>query len=343
MRRYLLSLALPFLIAAAPPPEPQPVDESKTILAERDAVIQKIASGEDFERSVARFAELRKRFESLSVAQKLSSATNTDNQRLARERYYKYLRSLDFRVGEQCQMAVDPTNRPKGDSYHAFRGEHGKIVAKKTVKLPGKSGFDEEESVETFQVSAQSGLYSFGAKEMKTHDGKPFTGSIGDTVFFCYASASSHGSGSYLPPEFRDKVLGSGFVSRIKAPPRIVSKSKWNPLHLLGRGTLRMVAREGRWPLPENAIVLSHLLVEKDLGNGRFEIRLDEPHDVGRPTAVSFLLDVPTGLRGRELVGPGEWLWVIMSRPVIDKQLRKLILTAEDIEPVYVEALDEAK
>jgi hypothetical protein len=32
-----------------------------------------------------------------------------------------------------------------------------------------------------------------------------------------------------------------------------------------------------------------------------------------------------------------------MSRPVIDKQLRKLILTAEDIEPVYVEALDEAK
>ena len=104
-----------------------------------------------------------------------------------------------------------------------------------------------------------------------------------------------------------------------------------------------MVAREGRWPLPENAIVLSHLLVEKDLGNGRFEIRLDEPHDVGRPTAVSFLLDVPTGLRGRELVGPGEWLWVIMSRPVIDKQLRKLILTAEDIEPVYVEALDEAK
>jgi hypothetical protein len=32
-----------------------------------------------------------------------------------------------------------------------------------------------------------------------------------------------------------------------------------------------------------------------------------------------------------------------MSRPVIDKQLRKLILTAEDLETSYVDAVDEPK
>ena len=32
-----------------------------------------------------------------------------------------------------------------------------------------------------------------------------------------------------------------------------------------------------------------------------------------------------------------------MTRPVIDKQLRKLILTAEDIETAYVDAVEDSK
>ena len=176
-----------------------------------------------------------------------------------------------------------------------------------------------------------------------THDGKPFTGSVGDTVFLCFASVSSHGSGSYLPAEFRDRVLGSGFASRIKGPPRIAFKTKWNPIHLVGRSLLRSVAREGRWPLDDGVTVLSHLFIERDLGSGRYEIRLDEPHSLGRASELTFLLDVPSGLKGRERLGTGEWVWVIMSRPVIDKQLRKLILTAEDLETSYVDAVDEPK
>jgi len=339
MRRFLLILALPLLGAA----EPQPVDEGKAILTERNALIDKITSGQDFERSVARFIELRKRFDALSVEQKLSTANTQDHRRAARERFFKSLRSLDYRVGEQCPLTADPANRPSGDGFRTFRGEYGKIVAKQIVKIPARSAFDDDLSVETFQVAAQSGTFSFGAKEMKTHNGKPFTGNVGDAVFVCYASVSSHGSGSYLPPEFRDKVLGSGFVTRIKGPARIVSKAKWNPLHLLGRSTLRRVAEDGHWPIADGVPVLSRLYVEKDLGSGRFEIRLDEPNSYGHPLQHSFLLDVPSGLRGHELVGPGEWVWVIMSRPVIDKQLRKLILTADDIESTYVEPIEESK
>ncbi len=339
MRRLLLALVLPVLVAAAP----QPIDESRSILAERDIVIQKIANGEDFERNVARFIELKKRFETLVSTLKLTPGGLIDGQRLARERFNQYLRTLDFRIGEQCPISLDPTNRRPGEGGHTFRGDYGKIIAKKSVKIPAKSGFDDDESVETYQIAARVGNVSFGAKEMKTHDGKTFSGNVGDMVFLCFASVSSHGSGSYLPPEFRDKVLGSGFVDRIKGPPRIISKAKWNPIHLAGRSTLRSVAREGRWPFADGIPVLSHILVEKDLGNGRFEIRLDEPYDIGRPTQVSFLLDVPIGLRGREQIGPGEWVWAIMTRPVIDKQLRKLILTAEDIENAYVDAVEDPK
>lgn len=339
LRRHLLALFLPWLVAAAP----EPVDEAKAIVAERDQLIEKIVRGDDFEKSVARFGELKKRFESLSAAKQLSAARDAASSTKAREKWNLYLRSLDYRVGDQCAMSVDPKNRRKAHGYELFRAEYGKIIAKKIVKIPAKTGFDEDESVETYQVGAQTGALSFGAKEMRTHDGKPFSGSVGDWVFLCFASVSSHGSGSYLPPEFRDKVVGSGFASRIKSPPKIASKAKWNPLHLVGLSTLRSVAQTGRWPIEENVPILSHLIVEKDLGNGRFEIRLDQASTMGRPSQQTFLLDVPSGLRYRDTLGPGEAFWAIMSNPVIDKQLRKLILTAEDLEPFYVEGLDDPK
>ncbi len=339
MRRYLLALLLPWLVAA----DGEPVDEAKAIVAERDQLIEKIVRGEDFDRSVARFGELRKRFETLSAAKQISASKDAASSTRARERWNLYLRTADFRVGEQCALSVDPKNRRKGPGYELFRAEHGKIIAKKIVKLPAKTGFDEEESIETFQVAAQTGALAFGAKEARTPDGKPFTGNVGDYVLLCFASVSSHGSGSYLPPEFRDKVIGSGFVARIKGPPKIVSKAKWNPLHLVGLSTLRSVAQNGRWPLEEDIPVLSHLIVDKELGNGRFEIRLDSASHLGRPSQFTFLLDVPSGVANRERLGAGEPFWAIMTHPVIDKQLRKLILTAEDIEPMYVEGLDDPK
>lgn len=339
MRRYLLALLLPWLVAA----DAEPVDEAKAIIAERDQLIGKIVRGEDYDRSVERFTELRKRFDALSAAKQLSASRDAASSTKAREKWNLYLRSLDYRVGEQCAMSVDPKNRRKGHGYELFRAEYGKIIAKKVVKIPAKTGFDEDESVETFQIGAQTGALAFGAKEMRTQDGKPFTGNVGDYVLVCFASVSSHGSGSYLPPEFRDKVLGSGFAARIKGPPKIVSKSKWNPVHLVGQSTLRSVAQTGRWPLEEDVPVLSHLIIEKDLGNGRFEIRLDNASSIGRPSQHTFLLDVPSGLRYRETLGPGEPFWAIMTHPVIDKQLRKLILTAEDLEPFYVEGLDDPK
>lgn len=341
LAKTVCALALPFLLAA----ESQAPDEGRAILAERDALIQKIANGEDYERSVNRFIELKKRFEKLIVELKLKpDGAPIDRQRLAMEKQHQYQRTLDFRVGEQCPMNIDPEKRRNGEGGSVFRADFGKIVAKKTVKIPAKSGFDEDEQIDAFQIaSTKSGLVAFGAKEMKTHDGKPFTGSVGDTVFLCFASVSSHGSGSYLPAEFRDRVLGSGFASRIKGPPRIAFKTKWNPIHLVGRSLLRSVAREGRWPLDDGVTVLSHLFIERDLGSGRYEIRLDEPHSLGRASELTFLLDVPSGLKGRERLGTGEWVWVIMSRPVIDKQLRKLILTAEDLETSYVDAVDEPK
>jgi len=336
-RKWFALVLLPWLAAGDGPKDA----EKEAILAERNAIIGKLARGEDFDKNLARFWELKAKFEEAQAANTAFVQLSKKNQQDAKERWARHLKSLDFRVSEECPMAVDPANRPDGGGYHVRKGEYGKIIVKKTVKIPAKTGFDEDETVEVFQVKAQTGTYSFGGREMHSQFHKPFSGQVGDFVFLCYSSASSHGSGSYLPPEFREHVLGSGFVARIKAPPKIVSKASWNPVHLVGLSTLQRAAETGRWTLPPQAKVLGYYVVEKEMGGGRFEIRLDNYHDLSRPSRVTFLLDVPSQLKGSERLGPGEAVWVIMGNPVVDKTLRKLIFTAEDLETVYVEELPD--
>lgn len=338
-KSWFTLLFLPWLLAAQAEPDPA---ESE-LVAERNALIDKLARGEETEANLARFVALKKRFDALLEQRKLRSMASIEGQKLSREKWTAYLHSLDFRVGQECPMAVDPANRPTGDGHHVRKGEHGKIIAKKTTQIPAKTGFDEDQIIEVYQVKAQTGTYSFGNREMHTHDGKPFTGKIGDWVFLCYSSAAQHGSGSYLPPEFRERVISSGFVSRIKGPPKIVEKAKWNPLHLVGLSTLQRAAQTGRWPIDENVPVLSLLIVEKELGQGRYEIRLDSPHNLGRPSQHTFILVVPSNLAGSERLGPGEVIWAIMTTPVVDKKLRKIILTAVDLEPSYIEAIETPK
>ena len=130
LAKTVCALALPFLLAA----ESQAPDEGRAILAERDALIQKIANGDDYERSVNRFIELKKRFEKLVVELKLKpDGAPIDRQRLAMEKQHQYQRTLDFRVGEQCPMNIDPEKRRNGEGGSVFRADFGKIVAKKTA------------------------------------------------------------------------------------------------------------------------------------------------------------------------------------------------------------------
>ena len=134
--------------------------------------------------------------------------------------------------------------------------------------------------------------------------------------------------GKLSAARFRDKVVGSGFASRIKSPPKIASKAKWNPLHLVGLSTLRSVAQTGRWPIEEKCDGLSHLIVEKTWAMGALRSARSSQHD-GSTVAADVLARCTKRSALSRHPRAGRSIWAIMSNPVIDKRLRKLILTAE--------------
>jgi hypothetical protein len=150
-------------------------------------------------------------------------------------------------------------------------------------------------------------------------------------VLLCWTGLSTRGSDGSIPPEFTDNVISQGFAARIAAPPRIADKARWNPLHLTGESALRMAIERVYWAYPEDRPVVSLIHVLADLGSGQFEIAAQRQ---------SYVLTVPSGLKNRELVQPGKYLWAIMSTPVFDQKLKKLVLRAEDLEAHYVQPLD---
>ena len=121
------------------------------------------------------------------------------------------------------------------------------------------------------------------------------------------------------------------FAARLGAPPLIVNKARWNPLHLTGESALRIAIDRVQWNYPEDRAVLSFIHVLGDLGGGRFEIAAERR---------SYVLEVPAGLANRQLVQPGKYLWAIMSTPRFDKAIKKLVLRAEDFEEHYVQGRD---
>jgi hypothetical protein len=200
------------------------------------------------------------------------------------------------------------------------------VVRKEAVRLPPKNAFDDGAQVTMYQVAGQRRLYTLRSTGPALYTGKPLVAELGDLVLVCPMSIESHGSGSPYPPPFRDSLVSQGFAARLKAPPLIVKKVRWNPIHIVGEARMRTAIQQVQWRYPEDGYFLYHMRVEQDLGEGRYQIAADRQ---------SFLVEAPATLKNRQLLSPGQYVWAILSHPRFDRSLKKLVLAVEDLEPQY--------
>ncbi|HNN92401.1 MAG TPA: hypothetical protein PKI03_09035 [Pseudomonadota bacterium] len=301
------------------------VDLSAEEYAERDALIGKIARGEDYEASIARFRELWQKREALR-ADEVAEQKRAEE---AHKRQQADSKSVDGIVGSHCALYRDPKNPPGGQREN-MSAEWGKVVRKELVRLPPKNAFDDGEQITLYRIEAQRATYTVSSQGPTYLLDRPLTAQVGDLVLLCIMSRHSEGSGSKFPPDFRENILSQGFAVRIKEPPLIVKKSQ-NPLPLLGEWRFRAAIDRVEWTAPPEQPVLNRLFVLEALppenGRQRFAIAA-ERH--------TYVLEVPPTVRNRELLRPGEHAWVIMGQARFDRAQRKLVLVAEDVEARYV-------
>jgi hypothetical protein len=322
-RLLLVAACAGLLPAGARAAEPS---EPLEVRAERDQLLERIAQGVDYEASVRRFKELWDQRQAQREAQKREAEARSELQK----KLSADTLTLDHRVAEQCIVSVDPAAPPRGVIWELYRGDFGKIVRKETIQLPPRTAFVQPETVSIYQLEGRQHRYVFSSKEMHSFDRTPLDYSVGDTVLLCRGGMATHGSGGYYPEGLRDNVVSSGFAARLKQPPKLVEKKRLDPVHLLGTARLRMAISRTDWPVPPEQPVLTRLLVERDLGNGRFELRVEPGRRDQAP--LTLFIDVPAALPRRKLIEPGRILWFIVSAPRFDPQLQKLILRAEDVE-----------
>lgn len=316
-RAALLACLLPLLGAAPPPPE---VAE---MIAERDALIDKIVRGVDYDESVRRFVALHQKkarmvMDAETTANELQRAR--DAQRAWREAYRK---SADHEVGWRCTLSPDPRD-PIPSNEGRLRPDWGRVTRRAEVRLPPKNELDEGERWTLLEVEGRARRHVLRADHFGLPDRTPLAAQVGDLVLLCEGSAEVE---RRLPPEWQTAPLSrSGFAVRIQAPPLIEKKAALRPVHV---STTRFfwAIKEVRWRY-EGQRVLANIEIGKDLGDGRYEIEALQ--------GLSWILEVPKGLRNAQALVPGRSAWVIVGPHRFDPALRKLVLQAEDIEERYV-------
>jgi hypothetical protein len=330
MREIIAGALCGALLCFAGPAHSSP-DPGAELEAERDALIGRIIKGADFAAAVRRFKELaeqRQRLIDAQQAQKEQDRAQRELERLRREqdRAQKdaYRKTADHEVSWRCTLSPDPAH-PIPSNEGRFKGDWGKVVRKERVRLPPKNELDDGEEITLIEVAGAARRYLIRAERYGLPDGQPLRAGVGDLVLVCDGGSDIDGK---LPPPFKDaRVQTSGFAVKIPAPPRIAQKARWQPIHITGT-RFYWAIRDVRWPYPPEAFVLCHIEIGADLGGGRFEIETNNKQ--------SWVLEVPPNLPRRELVAPGRMLWVIMGKARFDRGIKKLVLTAEDVEERYV-------
>lgn len=314
--------------AAAAPSRPSELTPEQLI--ERDALIGKIAAGQDYDASVARFGELLRERDALRA----DEVAEMKRQQEAHKRRQEDAKTVDGIVGEHCTLARDPKNPPDGNRGMDMRAEWGRVVRKEAFRLPPKNAFDDGEQITLYRIEGQRRTYTVSSQGPAYLLGRPLSAQQGDLILMCVMGVHSEGSGSKFPPDFRENILSQGFTVRIKEPPRIVHKAQ-NPHHLLGEWRFRAAIDRVEWTEPPEQAVLNRVYVEQAIppldGKDRYLIAA-EKH--------TYVLEVPRQVKGRELLRPGERAWVIMGGARFDRELRKLVLVAQDIEARYITTVD---
>jgi hypothetical protein len=289
---------------------------------ERDALIDKIARGVDVEASVRRFKQIvEDRDHRVATSHKAVEAER--QQREARRDWRDaYHKTGDYEVSWRCTLSPDPAH-PLPSDEGRFRADWGKVVRKQQIRFAPKNELDEGEPATMYEVAGQKRVYFIHGEKFGVNHREPFVAEKGDLVLVCDGGSDVD---HRLPAEWTP-VQRSGFALRVGAPPLIVKKAKWNPIHITGSRFFWAV-HDVKWKYPDDAFVLSNIEIGEDLGGGHYKIDASQ--------GLDWVLEVPPGVKHSELLVPGHSVWAILGHHRFDKTLKKLVLVAEDLEDRYV-------
>jgi hypothetical protein len=284
------------------------------LAAQRELVLARIIHGSDTDRAIGEFVSLHhRRLELLGrTPEALANHKAIDTQ------------SLDYEAGWRCTLSADPT-RPVDSDEGRFRGDWGKVVQKHSLRTVPKNELDNGTPVTLYEIEGRARRYTVRADRMGTRTNEALQAEIGDLVLLCNGGEDLIRD---LPPPWdKVRIVRSGLAGRIAQPPRIADKAQWNPRHITHTRFFWAI-HDVKWKYPPEQFVLCYLDVFRDLGQGRFEIKVDNDK--------SFLIEAAAKLQHKELLQPGRGLWMILGFHRFDRDLQKLVLTLVDVEEHYV-------
>jgi hypothetical protein len=316
----LMETASPVRVAWAEPPDPTP-----EFNAERDTLLEKIARGQDFEASVRRFAMLLKQRDTLiatSRAAQEQKRREIDTRAAWQEAYRK---TVDHDASWRCVLSVDPRRPVQVAGVHGnFPADWGRVVRKETIRLPPKNDLDEGERVTMYEVAGLARRYLIRGEHYGHPYGGPLVADKGDLLLVCDGGTDHD---ERLPPSWSGDIQRAGYAAPLTAPPRIADKGRWNPIHITNNFFFWAI-HDVRWRIPPNIYVLSNIEIVRELGGGRYEIAALQDK--------TWVLEVPPTVKRREILVPGHMVWAIMGGAHFDRELKKLVLVAEDLEERYI-------
>lgn len=290
-------------------------DPAQHLVAERNALLLKLLRNDDLPGTTSALLRLyEQRARLMSSAAESAAAKGRRDVELE-----QYQKSLDYEAAWYCRLAVDP-KQVRVDRYHSL--DWGRVLSKTDVPLAGASDNPLADSTVTlYEVAGQSQRYV-----VDSSDNPQFRAAVGDLVALCRHKDQLR---SDLPAPWNSvRLTSSKYSGRLARPPRIVDKAAWNPLHITDH-ELRNAILWKRWETPADRSVLALVRVDQDLGGGRYAV-------LSRYWQDPFILEVPADLPRRELLQPGEFVWIIMGKPRFDRDLQKMVLVAADIELRYL-------
>lgn len=304
--------------------------ETPELDAEREKLIEKILRGETFEQSVAAFAALvQKRDPIIPTSARAQKARREQlDTKYAWQAEWK--KTADSEVAWRCRLGVDPANmpRPPGSSgVPDWEGDWGVITRKEQIRKAPKNDLDEGELVTVYEMKGQRRTYRFPAENFGIFKQRRFEAQKGDFILLCDGGTDTERD---LPEPWSKEFQRSGFAVKLKSPPRITKKRRWDPLQITDNA-LFWAVRDVKWRFGEGKYVLCVIDVAEDQGNGRYLI------DVDIADGVQILVDVPPNVANRKLMVPGQKVWAILGNARFDKTVRKLVLTVEDLEDRYID------
>jgi hypothetical protein len=283
--------------------------------AERDALIDKITRGVDYEASVKRLGELIQQHDAIEpVSEKARAA-----KQAAAEWRSAYAKTADAEVSRRCTLSPDPAH-PLPSNEGRFRPDWGKVTRKATVQVSSGS-FGATHPVTFYEIVGVAGPHVFRGEHFGLSR-EDVDAAVGDLMMVCIGGSDLDRD---LPPAWGTQSTRSGFAFPITRPPLIVEKARFAPIHITDAAFFWAV-KKGEWEWP-GQYVLANLEIGRDLGGGRYEITVDR---------MAFDIEVPPTVGNRDLLVRGHKVWLILGDARLDAALGRLVLVAKDIEAAYV-------